>query len=309
MRDLLAKQPTHMAETSPDFSIIMANYNKGNFIESAIKSVLKQTYSNWELLICDDASTDDSINHINNYIDDPRIFLIQNDINKGIIYSENRLIMNCRADYIAILDSDDCISEDAVFHMLNAHINNPEATFIYSQYIYCDNKMNFVSKGTCNDIRKNSSLLVDDCAVAFRTFKKDAALNIGCLNNRMKYAEDKDFIYKLEEIGTTVFVEKDLYYYRVQDESSSQGYNRLLARVAMSYAKLEAYMRRLNSNIHNIGKEDISTEVLYALGASIRIQDWHKMKIFMTACLSHNLYILKNLGSFIKGLLGHILWL
>ena len=101
-------------QTHPGFSIIMANYNNGEYIEEAINSVLQQTYKNWELLICDDASTDDSVSRISKYLNDPRVRLLQNDKNRGIIYSENRLIKNCRSEFIGILDSDDALDNNAI---------------------------------------------------------------------------------------------------------------------------------------------------------------------------------------------------
>ncbi|GAH35075.1 unnamed protein product, partial [marine sediment metagenome] len=59
------------------FSILMANFNNANYIESAINSVLKQTYTNWELIIVDDCSVDDSIKIIKPFLSDKRIKLIQ----------------------------------------------------------------------------------------------------------------------------------------------------------------------------------------------------------------------------------------
>ena len=68
------------------FSILMATYNNANYIETAIKSVINQTYLNWELIIVNDASTDNSIKIIEPFLKDKRIQLIILSKNQGVGY-------------------------------------------------------------------------------------------------------------------------------------------------------------------------------------------------------------------------------
>lgn len=92
----------------PEISIIMPNYNCAHFIGEAIKSVLVQTYHDWELIICDDCSTDDSVKIITEYtIGEPRISLICNKYNIGVAQARNEAILQSKGDYVAFLDSDD----------------------------------------------------------------------------------------------------------------------------------------------------------------------------------------------------------
>ncbi len=89
-------------------SIIMPNYNGSKYISQAIESVLAQTYKNWELIIIDDCSTDDSLKVIDAYIKkDDRIRLIKLENNMGPAIARNVGIDNARGRYIAFLDSDD----------------------------------------------------------------------------------------------------------------------------------------------------------------------------------------------------------
>lgn len=293
----------------PDFSVIMANFNNAEFVSDAIESVINQSHTNWELIICDDASTDKSIEEINKYTEDPRIRLIENVTNIGTALSQNRLIKLSRSEYIGILDSDDVLDRNAVGSMLQSHEDNRRASFIYSQYIFCDTQLDEMSKGSCRKVTKGSSILVDDCAVAFRTFKKTYAIAVGGVDERMKYAEDKDFIYKLEEVGDVVFVDRELYLYRLQEQSSSHGSNMVKARSAMSRARLEAYKRRLNTSIPSISKRVISGEIAYGMGASIRLLDLVKLKTFMKAYIKYVRFSYFSTDPFIKGLLGKQLWL
>ena len=89
-------------------SIITANYNCEKFIEETIESVLAQTYKNWEMIIVDDVSTDNSVNTIKKYLkQDNRIKLIQLNKNSGAAVARNKAIEVAKGRYIAFLDSDD----------------------------------------------------------------------------------------------------------------------------------------------------------------------------------------------------------
>ena len=88
------------------FSIIIPTYNRAAFISKAIDSVLSQRYSNWELIVIDDASTDNTSELLLHYID-PRIHVITNEINKERSASRNRGIALAKGEYICFLDSDD----------------------------------------------------------------------------------------------------------------------------------------------------------------------------------------------------------
>ena len=71
--------------THPLFSILIANYNNGRYLQEAIDSVLAQTYTNWEVVIVDDKSTDNSFEIYEKYKDDPRFHVCFNDVNRGCV--------------------------------------------------------------------------------------------------------------------------------------------------------------------------------------------------------------------------------
>lgn len=95
-----------MMKEEPLVSIIMPSYNTVNFIGESIESVLAQTYQNWELLVVDDCSTDDSVSVIDSY-GDSRIKSFVNEKNSGAAETRNRAIREAKGKYIAFLDSDD----------------------------------------------------------------------------------------------------------------------------------------------------------------------------------------------------------
>lgn len=87
-------------------SVIMPSFNTEKYINYSINSVLGQTYKNFELIIVDDCSSDNSVDVIKKY-DDPRIKLIVNKCNKGAAFSRNIALIKSRGEWIAFLDSDD----------------------------------------------------------------------------------------------------------------------------------------------------------------------------------------------------------
>lgn len=97
----------------PLVSVIMPAYNAEQYIDKAIESVLLQTYSNLELIIVEDCSTDNTLDVIRRYTDE-RIILEKNPANRGIAYSTNRGIELSRGKYLALLDDDDMAAADRI---------------------------------------------------------------------------------------------------------------------------------------------------------------------------------------------------
>ena len=81
-------------------------YNASQFLEYAIKSVINQTYTNWELILVDDGSTDDSLSIARSF-NDQRIKILSDGVNKGLVSRLNEIILNSRGSYIARMDADD----------------------------------------------------------------------------------------------------------------------------------------------------------------------------------------------------------
>ena len=92
-------------------SIIMPSFNTGRFIKKTINSVLNQTYKNWELIIVDDCSNDNTDEIVNN-INDSRIRYFKNRSNVGAALSRNKALKEARGKWIAFLDSDDLWEKD-----------------------------------------------------------------------------------------------------------------------------------------------------------------------------------------------------
>jgi len=110
---------------NPRITVFMAAYNAANYISESIQSILDQTFKNFELLIVNDGSTDETVNIIGNF-KDPRIRLIHNDKNRGLTYTRNVALNEARGEYIAILDSDDVAIHNRLELQYNFFLEHPD---------------------------------------------------------------------------------------------------------------------------------------------------------------------------------------
>lgn len=121
-------------------SIIMPAYNAEKYIREAIESILKQTYTEWELIIVDDASVDTTLEIIKEFqIRDNRIICVKSDKNEGVASARNKGIQAAKGEYIAFLDSDDLWKAEKLeiqIHYMQEH----NCGFVYSAYDVIDEK-------------------------------------------------------------------------------------------------------------------------------------------------------------------------
>ena len=117
---------------TPLVSIIMTTYNQAHFLESALSSVVAQTFTNWECLIMDDASTDNTSAVAQACAqNDPRIIYIQQKSNLGIARNRNSGLSHTRGTYIAVLDCDDLwIDKDKLEKQVKHLHAHPEAVLV-----------------------------------------------------------------------------------------------------------------------------------------------------------------------------------
>ncbi|MCR4718208.1 MAG: glycosyltransferase family 2 protein [Firmicutes bacterium] len=115
-------------------SIVMPSFNTGTYINETIKSVLSQTYGNWELIIVDDCSTDNSDKIIREYLVDQRIRYFKNENNSGAAVSRNRALREARGRWIAFLDSDDLWAPEKLEAQIE-YMEENHYSFSYTDYM------------------------------------------------------------------------------------------------------------------------------------------------------------------------------
>ncbi|WP_286760400.1 glycosyltransferase family 2 protein [Salegentibacter sp. UBA1130] len=244
------------------FSLLIANFNNGVFFKDCYKSIMEQTYNNWEVIIVDDASTDDSLKIIKDTIgDDGRFKLFLNKRNKGCGYTKRECVEFSNGNILAFLDPDDALMPEALSIMVKEHKENGDASIITSKYMTVDGDFNTIEKDSHgSEIPLNKSYLTyrKGAMTHFATFKRDNYFKTPGIDPFMKRAVDQDLYYKLEEQGLHKFLNKVLYKYRLHDEGISQGENKLKAWDWHFYASKKAFKRRRikNFKVHNFSDSE-----------------------------------------------------
>ena len=116
-------------------SVITASYNYENYIKETIESVLSQTFQDWEMVIVDDGSKDNSVEVIKSYCQkDDRIKLFQHEggINKGLVETIRLGVNKAQGEWLVFLESDDTITPDYMEEKLKVLQNYPEIKFIFN---------------------------------------------------------------------------------------------------------------------------------------------------------------------------------
>lgn len=165
-------------------SIIMPAYNAEDTIRESIKSVIEQTYKNWELIIIDDGSTDDTISIIKKQQkNDKRIKLLKNQKNLKVAKTRNRGLNYAKGDYIAFLDADDLWFKNKIEKQLNFMLKK-NIDFSYSNIIII------------NDNEKRKKVIFDETVNYKKLLKGN---QISCLTVMLKSTVIKSI--KMKDIG------------------------------------------------------------------------------------------------------------
>ncbi|MFX1257023.1 MAG: glycosyltransferase family 2 protein [Promethearchaeota archaeon] len=186
-------------------SIIMSIYNGEDYLNKAIDSILNQTFKDFELILIDDASTDTSLEIIENYAKiDKRIRVLKNPVNVGLTKSLNNAIRHFRGKYIARQDVDDISLPNRLELQLNFLENNPEYAFCGTDVYVKQNYHQSVNFYEFNEIQKN--LIINNCFAHSSILIRRTILDkYGLYNENYQYGQDYELwcrlIYKFKLKG------------------------------------------------------------------------------------------------------------
>ena len=212
-------QHTESANTSHNkpmlFSVLIASYNNGIYIEDAINSIYNQTYTNWEIIIVDDCSTDISHEVYKQYQDDPRIHIYYNKKNCGCGYTKRRCAELANGEICGFLDPDDTLEPSALEVMVKAHEEDESLSLVYSRHNEVDQDLQYLyTSGIQKAIPVGSTFLINGGISHFVSFKKSAYNKTIGIGSEFLRAVDHDLYFKLEEVGNIKFIDAVLYNYR-----------------------------------------------------------------------------------------------
>lgn len=207
----------------PKVSIIIPTYNSEKTIEETISSIQQQSFTNWELIIIDDGSQDDTVDVIKN-IAEPRIKLFVYE-NGGVGVARNRGIAQATGEFIAFLDADDLWTRDKLASQIEALTQNHQAKVAYSWTSFVDKNGTFLFSGATLYYEGNvyKHLLLTNFLLSGSNIlvHRDALDVVKGFNPNLPYVADWDFYLRLAKNFDFVVVPKYQILYRQSTNSMS----------------------------------------------------------------------------------------
>ena len=203
-----------------NIDIIIPNYNKSQYLEECINSVVSQTFKNWKLYIVDDFSTDNSLQVIDKYNTVNNINIIKLKKNKGPAFCRNLGVRISSSPYISFLDSDDLWVKNKLEKQIIFMIKN-KFSFTFSDYYWFKN----INSKDYKSTQISNSL-------SFREFLNNSSINSSTMilkrdiikNTRFKNVNHEDYLFKCDILRSGVVAYKindKLAYYRIIKTSRS----------------------------------------------------------------------------------------
>jgi len=208
---------------SPLISIVIVNYNRENYLGEAIASVLAQTWQDFELLIWDDGSTDESVAIANKYAQQDKRVRVVEAPHLGIAAAIKAAIAQTSGTYIGLVDSDDILAPTALAETAAVLNRHPKTGFVYTDYLNIDQEGKVIGYGhRCRIPYSKERLLVDFMTFHFRLMRRSIYDQVGGVNSSFySCAYDYDLCLRFSEVAQVRRVKKPLYLYRIHSQSIS----------------------------------------------------------------------------------------
>jgi glycosyltransferase involved in cell wall biosynthesis len=221
-----------MSHKNPKISAIMPVYNREKFLDEAIQSVLDQTFEDFEFIIIDDGSTDESVNIIKKYAaKDDRIKLFCNDKNKGISYTRNRGIKIAQSNIIAVVDSDDVNMLERFEIQYNFMKNNSKIAIVGSYAYVIDERGKKTGEefkyAITQEVVSKSFFYKGPFLQPTTMYNKKDVLDVGGYRDKYREIDEVDlYLRMLSEGKLGSNIPKFLVAYRKHEDSTEKNYKK-----------------------------------------------------------------------------------
>jgi glycosyltransferase involved in cell wall biosynthesis len=203
-------------------SLVMTIYNRERYLSTAIESVLRQSYGNFELILWDDGSTDGSVEIARQYAQqDERICLIEAE-HRGTVHAHAAAYALSTGDYIGWVDSDDALVGRALAQTVGYLDQHPAVGVVYSDCVVIDAQSKVIGKGARSQIPYSPmALLQDFMTFHFRLMRRSVFEAAGGINTAFCCAIDYELCLRLSEVTQIVHLPEVLYLYRCHGDQMS----------------------------------------------------------------------------------------
>lgn len=224
-------------------SVLMPVFNSELFVAEAIKSILNQTFKDFEFLILDDASTDKSYEIIkNSEKKDPRIKVFQNEKNLGVVESRNKLINLSKGNYIAWLDSDDIAIENRLDKQIRFLKDHPEIGLVGAYPIIIDENGEKIGKWAFETEPKKLKieLFFHSPFLSSSVMIRKNCLSQNFYDPRFSVSEDFNLYSKISEHYETANIPEFLVKYRINSKGLSKSNTEKMEQLSVQVIKEHA---------------------------------------------------------------------
>jgi glycosyltransferase involved in cell wall biosynthesis len=285
--------------TNPFFSIIIPSYNRSFIITRAIDSVLSQLFSDFELIIIDDGSTDNTKLILQDYSNDIRIkYIYQN--NAGVCAARNTGAKAASSNFLIFLDSDDTVETCWLQDFFDLAIQNKDYLFCSMKIIKQDFSEYLVS---ALNPYKNKKIRGNSIPGSW-AIKKDVFLRVGMFDENMKFGENVELRFRLgaEKLSVGVVDNYNFTYF----ESSNGGSRNLKNTIDSNLYIIKKHSNMFNKNPFLLRLYYQNIAVAYA-----KLGIWDKARIYFWKAYLTDMLKLKTLARFIFSLIpffGKKIW-
>ena len=259
----------------PELTVAMPAYNTERYIGEAIESVLRQEGVDFELVVVDDGSADDTVRVVRGF-PSPKIRLIENGARRGIAHCHNVVLERSTAPFLAHVDSDDLIVPGALRKLVAAVRSAPRVGQAYCHYCRVDQngqvtdealrrhrKFLLAQRGPGFDYRRG--LLVHGMVVNhLRTYRREVFEVVGRFDEQLRYAVDYDMALRIAERYDLALVPEFLYCHRLHGTNTTEGLR--LQALRFWWTRAAIMRRRLRPGRGLLGRRPAAVYGLMLLG-------------------------------------------
>jgi glycosyltransferase involved in cell wall biosynthesis len=206
-----------MDKKSPRVSVITVTYNHGRFLTEVIESVLSQTFEDWELIIVDDGSEDETPELVSDYLSDGRVRYIKQS-HSGRAEARNHGITAARGKYLAILDADDRAMPERLEQQVKFLDSNPDHAAVGSWALFINDEGDQIGKRitpTPPELIRERILFTMPFVHSSVMMRQSVVEEIGQYNKRLPLSQDYDFMLRVVARYPTANIPEFLVEYRV----------------------------------------------------------------------------------------------
>lgn len=290
----------------PKVSVIIPSYNSAQYIGEAIESVFAQTYRDFEIIVVDDGSIDDTKEVLSPYIN-RIVYLFQ--VNGGVAKARNAGIRNAQGEYIAFLDADDVwFSEKLELQM--KHLDSyPDAVLVYSDYSAFDNNGKALRKRKKEKYAGNIFYqLIKENFIPTSTvvMKKEYFNKIGSFDESIEIAEDWDLWLRIARRYSICYFDKPLMKYKIHNDNMTNNIYKMLKNELLVLDKL--FSGRVLSNKEQWLRSMSISNIYHQAGESYYVRrELSKAKINLLYSLNYFPFCLNAYYTLVKCLLGIVI--